>query len=81
MRIQEWGIQYVYIEYTVMITVVQNLCNGPCQRIAWDPGITRLVISLTDGNEWIFVGESHFDFPVSFSIGGSTSLVGDSLRS
>jgi hypothetical protein len=28
-----------------------------------------------------FAGGSHFDFPVSFSIGGSTSLVGDSLRS
>jgi hypothetical protein len=64
-----------------MITVVQRLCNGRCQRLAWDPRITRLGISLTDGYEWIFAGGSHFDFPVSFSIGGSTSLVGDSLRS
>jgi hypothetical protein len=36
---------------------------------------------LTDGDEWIFAGGSHFDFPVRFSIGGSTSLVGDWLRS
>ena len=70
MRIQEWGIQYVYFEKTMIITVTQHLCDGPCQRLAWDPGITGLGISLTDGDEWIFVGGSHFDFPVSFSIGG-----------
>jgi hypothetical protein len=29
---------------------------------------------LTDGGEWIFAGENHFDFPLSMS------LVGDSLR-
>ena len=34
-------------------------------------------ISLTNGGEWIFAGENHFDFPLNFSIGGSTSLVGD----
>ena len=36
MRIQEWGIQYVYFEQTVMITIVQRPCDGPCQRLAWD---------------------------------------------
>jgi hypothetical protein len=81
MRIQEWGIQYVYFEQTIMITVVQCPCDGPCQRLAWDPGITGLGISLTDGDEWIFAGGGHFDFPMSFNIRGSTSLVCDSLRS
>ena len=64
-----------------MIIVVQRLCGGPCQRLAWDPRITGLGISLTEGDEWIFAGASHFDFPVRFIIVGSTSLVGDSLRS
>jgi hypothetical protein len=81
MGIQKWGIQYVYFEHIVMIRVVQCPRGGPCQRLAWDPGITGLGISLTNGDEWIFARASHFDFPVSFSIGGSTSLVGDSLRS
>jgi hypothetical protein len=81
MRIQEWGIQYVYVGKTIMIRVVQCQRDGPFQRLAWDPGITGLGISLTDGGEWIFAGENHFDFPLSFSFGGSTSLVGDSLRS
>jgi hypothetical protein len=40
-----------------------------------------LGISLTDGDEWIFARGSHFEFPVSFSIGGITSLIGDALRS
>jgi hypothetical protein len=69
MRIQEWGIQYIYFEQTIMIRVVQRPLHGPCQRLAWDPGITGLGISLTDGDEWIFVGGSYFDFPVSFNIG------------
>jgi hypothetical protein len=81
MRIQEWGIQYVYFEHTVMIRVVQHSCDGPCQRIAWDPGITELGISLTNGDDCIFARGSHFHFPVRFRIGGSTSLVGESLRS
>jgi hypothetical protein len=38
-------------------------------------------ISLTNGNKRTFAGGSHFDFPLSFSIGESTSLAGDSLRS
>jgi hypothetical protein len=81
MRIQEWRIQYGYFEQTVMIRVEQHQHDGPCQRLAWDPGITGLGISLTDGDEWTFAGGSHFDFPLSFSIGESMSLVGDSLRS
>jgi hypothetical protein len=64
-----------------MIRVEQHQHDGPCQRLAWDPRITGLGISLTDGDEWIFAGGSHFDFPLIFSIGESTSLVGDSLRS
>jgi hypothetical protein len=64
-----------------MIKVVQRQHDGPFQRLAWDPGITGLGISLTEGGEWIFTGENHFDFPLSFSFGGSTSLVGNSLRS
>jgi hypothetical protein len=58
-----------------MITVVKHPCDGPYQRLAWDPGITGLGISLIERDEWIFAGGSHFDFPLSFSIGGSTSLV------
>jgi hypothetical protein len=64
-----------------MISVEKHQHDGPCQRLAWDPGITRQVISLTDGDERTFTGGSHFSFPLSFSIGESTSLAGDSLRS
>jgi hypothetical protein len=81
MRIQEWGIQYVYCEKTIMIRVVQHQHGDLGQRLAWDPRIAGLSISLTDGGEWILAGESHFDFPLSFNIEGSTSLEGDSLRS
>jgi hypothetical protein len=81
MRIQEWGIQYVYGEQTVMIRVVRRQHGDLGQRLAWDPGIVGLSISFTDGGKWVLAGESHFDFPLSFSIEGSTSLEGDSLRS
>ena len=81
MRIQEWRVQSGYFEQTVMIRVEQHRHDGPCQRLAWDPGITGLGSSLNDGDEWTFVGGSHFDFTLSFSIGESTSLTGDSLRS
>ena len=64
-----------------MIKVVQCQHDGPFYILAWDPRITVLRISLTDVGKWIFAGEYHFDFPLSFSIGESTSLVGDSLRS
>jgi hypothetical protein len=40
MRIQEWGIQYVYDGKIVMIRVVQHQHDGPFQRLAWDTGIT-----------------------------------------
>jgi hypothetical protein len=64
-----------------MIRVEQHQHDGPYQRLAWDPGITGLGISLTDGDEKTFAGGSHFSFPLSFSIGESMSLAGDSLRS
>jgi hypothetical protein len=81
MRIQEKGIQYVYLEQTVMIRVVQRQRGDPWQRLAWDPGIAGLGISLTGRGEWIFARENHFDFPLSFSIEGSMSRFCDSLRS
>jgi hypothetical protein len=64
-----------------MIIVVQHQHDGTCHRLAWDPGVTGLGISLTNGGEWVFAGESHFDFVLSFSIDGINSLDGDSLRS
>jgi hypothetical protein len=81
MRIQEWRVQYGYFEQTIMIRVEQHRNDGPCQRLAWDLGITGLNISLIDGEERTFAGGSHFDFSLSFSIGEITSLTGDSLRS
>jgi hypothetical protein len=39
MRIQEWGIQYVYHGKTIMIRVVQRQRDGPFPRLAWDPRI------------------------------------------
>jgi hypothetical protein len=64
-----------------MIKVEQYQHDGPCQSLAWEPGITGLGISLTDGDECNFAGGCHFGFPLSFNIGESTSLAGDSLRS
>jgi hypothetical protein len=52
LRIQEWGIQYVYGEKTIMIIVVQRQRGDLWQRLAWDPRIAGLSISLTDGGEW-----------------------------
>jgi hypothetical protein len=57
-----------------MIRVVQCQHGDPGKRLAWGPRIAGLRISLTDGGEWILAGESHFEFPLSFSIEGSTSL-------
>jgi hypothetical protein len=37
-----------------MIRVEKHWHDGPCQRLARDPGITGLGISLTDGDEWAF---------------------------
>ena len=81
MRIQEWGIQYVYDGKIVMIRVVQRQHDGPFQRLAWDPEITGLVISLIDRGEWILAGGNHSDFPLSFNFEESISLFSDSLRS
>jgi hypothetical protein len=81
MRIQKWRVQYGYFENTVMIKVQKHRHDGPCHRLAWDPGITGPNISLTDGEEWTFARGSHFDFSLSFIIGERMSLTGDSLRS
>jgi hypothetical protein len=81
MRIQERRVPYGYFEQTIMIRVEKHRHDGPCQRLAWDPGITGPDISLTDGEERMLAEGSHFDFPLSFSIGESTSLTSDSLRS
>jgi hypothetical protein len=81
LRIQEWGIQYVYREQTIMVRVVQRQHGDPWQRLAWDPGIVGLSNSLTDRGEWTLAGEIYFDFPLSFSFEESTSLEGVSWRS
>jgi hypothetical protein len=81
MGFQEWGIQYVYIGQTIMTRVVQRHHDGPFQRLAWDPGITGLGISLTDRGEWILAEGNHSYFPLSFSFEESVSLFSDSLRS
>jgi hypothetical protein len=57
LRIQEWGIQYVYMEKTVMVRVVQCQRGDPWQRLAWDLGIAGLSISLTDRGEWTLQGK------------------------
>jgi hypothetical protein len=75
MRIHEWGIWYLYIGKTILIRVVQHQHDGPFQILVWDPGITRLGISLNDGGEWILAGENHFDFPMSFSFVGVCHLL------
>ena len=64
-----------------MIREVQHRRGDPRQRLAWDPGITEPISSSINRGEWLFTGKGHFDFPLSFSIDGSTSLEGDSLRS
>jgi hypothetical protein len=76
LRIQEWGIQYIYREQSGMVSVVQCQHGDLRQRLAWDPGIAGLSISLTDRGEWTFARESCFDFPLSFSVEEITSLEG-----
>ena len=61
-----------------MANIVQCHHGDPRQRIAWDPGIAGLSISLTDRGEWTFAGESCSDFPLSFSVEENTPLEGDS---
>jgi hypothetical protein len=81
LRIQEWRIWYIYREQSGMVIIVQCQHGDLRQRLAWDPGIAGLSISLTDMGEWTFAGESCFDFPLSFSVEESTSLEGVSRRS
>jgi hypothetical protein len=81
LRIQEWRIQYVYGEHTIMIRVVQRQCGDLWHRLAWDPRIARLSISLANGGEWTLGVEIYFDFPLSFSVEESTSHEGDLWRS
>jgi hypothetical protein len=64
-----------------MVRVVQCQHGDLRQRLAWDPGISGLSISLTDKGEWTFAGESCSNFPFSFSVEGSTEHEGVSWRS
>jgi hypothetical protein len=59
-----------------MVRVVQCQRGDLWQRLAWDPGIAGLSISLTNRGEWTLAGERYFDFPVSFGAEESTSLEG-----
>jgi hypothetical protein len=81
LRIQERRIQYVCRGQTILVKVVQGHHGDLRQRLAWDPGIAGLSISLTDRGEWTFAGESCSNFPFSFSVEGSTTLEGVSRRS
>jgi hypothetical protein len=60
---------------------VQHQCGDVWKRLAWDPRIAGMIISLNDGGEWTLVGESYFDFPLKFIVEERTSLEGDSWRS
>jgi hypothetical protein len=63
-----------------MVRVAQRQHGDLWQRLAWEPVIAGLSISLTDRGEWTLAGESYFDFSASFNIEESTSLVGVSWR-
>jgi hypothetical protein len=63
-----------------MDRVVQCQHGDLRQRLAWDPGIAGMDISLTDRGEWTIAGESYSNFPFSFSVEGSTVLEGVSQR-
>jgi hypothetical protein len=71
----------VYIGQIVMAKVVQHQHDGPFRRLAWDPGIIGLGISLTDRDEWIFAGGNHSNFPLSCSFEEIISRFSDSMRS
>jgi hypothetical protein len=58
LRIQEWRIQYIYREQSGRVNVVQCQHGDLRQRLAWDPRIAGLSISLTDSGEWTFAEES-----------------------
>ena len=64
-----------------MVNIVQCHHDDIRQRLALDPGIAGLDISLMDRSKWAFAGESCYDFPLNFSIEESTSLEGVSPRS
>jgi hypothetical protein len=64
-----------------MVRVVQGQHGDLRQRLAGDQGIAGLIISMTDRGKWTFIGESCFDFPLSFSVGESPSLEDISWRS
>jgi hypothetical protein len=81
LRIQERRIPYVCRGQTVGVEVVQGQHRDLRQRLACDPRIVGLRISLTDRGEWTFAGESCSNFPFSFSVEGSTMLEGVSRRS
>jgi hypothetical protein len=74
LRIQERRIQYIYREQSGRVNIVQCQHGDLRQNLAWDLGIAGLSISLTGRDEWTVVGESSFDFPLSFSVEESTSL-------
>jgi hypothetical protein len=80
-RAQERRIHDVCREQTVMVRVVQGQQGDLRQRLAWDPGIAGLDISLTDRGEWTIAGESYSNFPLSFSVERSASHAGVSRRS
>jgi hypothetical protein len=81
LRIQEWRIQYTYREQSGRVIIVQCQHGDLRQRLAWDPGIARLSISLTDRGEWSLAGGSCSNFPLSFSVERSASLAGVSRGS
>jgi hypothetical protein len=64
-----------------MVKVVQGQYGDIRQRLAWDPRIAGLRISLTDRGEWTFARESFFDFPLNFNVEGRTPLEGVPRRS
>jgi hypothetical protein len=81
LRIPERRIQDVCRGQTVMVRAVQCQHEDLRQRLAWDPGITRLSSSLTDRGEWTIAGENYSNFPLIFSVKRSASLAGASQRS
>jgi hypothetical protein len=74
LRIQEWRIQYTYREQSGRAIIVQCQHGDLRQRLAWDPGIAGLSISLTGKGEWTIAGESYSNFPLSFIVERSASL-------
>jgi hypothetical protein len=64
-----------------MVRIVQGQQGDILQRLAWDPGIAGLGISLTDRGEWTFARGSCSNFPLSFNVERRTSLAGVSQSS